>query len=107
MPWARGLSGRASLDVAIEGSASVPDDLRVSGRSGLEGVRAQHPRLSVPIYIPEGEITFEGREARWADLVMMAGLDRIETTGTLRGFALPFTGPRPSSSEARGGAVHA
>ena len=113
MPWARGLSGRASLDVAIEGSASVPDDLRVSGRSGLEGVRAQHPRLGVPIYIPEGEITFEGREARWADLVMMAGLDRIETTGTLRGFALPFTGPRPSSSEARGGppvlaaAVHA
>jgi hypothetical protein len=103
MPWAGGLSGRASLDVAIEGSASVPDDLRVSGRSGLEGVRAQHPRLGVPIYIPEGEITFDGREARWADLVMMTGVDRVETTGTLHGLALPFTGPHPGTSEGRRG----
>lgn len=102
MSWATELSGRAALDVAVEGSRSVPDSLRVSGRAGLEGLRAQHPRLGVPIYVPEGEITFEGREARWADLVMMAGLDRIETTGVLRGFALPFSPSRSASFEEGG-----
>ncbi|MEX2467890.1 MAG: AsmA family protein [Gemmatimonadota bacterium] len=102
-PGSAAFSGRVALDVALTGSLLDLNGIGASGRAMIEGLRADHPRFGMPLYVPVGEVSLEGREATWTDLAVMAGVERLETTGSLRGFDIPFlsTAPRAEPGNAR------
>jgi hypothetical protein len=77
------LSGDADLYLSVVGPSSSLDSIEVVGVATLMGLRLEHHRLGVPLYVPSGEISFVGREAHWADLTVLVGQDRVTTTGSI------------------------
>jgi hypothetical protein len=105
-PGSADFSGRAALDLALTGSWLTPDDLALTGRAVLEGVRAGHSGPpGIPLYVPDGVMVFGDREMRWSDLVVIAGADRLVTTGELRGFRLPLISARQGGEVGPGAPV--
>jgi hypothetical protein len=96
-PGTADFSGRTALDVALTGSWLTPDDLALTGSAVLEGVRAGHGGPGIPLYAPDGVVVFEDGTMRWSDLVVIAGADRLVTTGELSGFRLPLVASRPGA----------
>jgi hypothetical protein len=83
LPEGSTLSGDAKLYLSIAGPSASFDSLEVIGAAGLTGFQLEHPRLGAPVYIPSGEISLVGREARWSDLTVLLGHDSVLTSGSL------------------------
>ena len=83
LPEGTALSGAAKLYVSIAGPARTLDSLEVIGVAELHGVQLQDARLGVPLYLPSGEISLVGREARWSGLTVLLGHDRVLSFGSV------------------------
>jgi hypothetical protein len=89
------LSGDMAVDLSIEGSLGAPEGLSVVGSATVEGLQAKHDRFGVPLYIPRGTATFEGRDATWSQLTVLLGEDRLLTDGRVHDpVAAWLDGPR-------------
>ncbi|MDZ7778390.1 MAG: AsmA family protein [Gemmatimonadota bacterium] len=93
-----GFSGHADFDVTLAGSLRTPHRLELSGRATADGARIDHPWFAVPLYVPDGEITLDGRTVRWNELALLAGGDRFETTGRVVGLRPPFIPNAPAAA---------
>lgn len=83
LPEGTALSGDARVYVSLAGPPSALDSLELIGVAELTGLQLQHGRLAAPLYVPSGEVSLVGREARWSDLAVMVGHDRVVTSGRI------------------------
>ncbi|HUF76979.1 MAG TPA: AsmA family protein [Longimicrobiales bacterium] len=83
LPEGMALSGDADLYLSVVGSSTSLDSVEVVGAAGLSGLQMVHPRLNVPLYVPSGEISLVGREARWSEVAMLVGHDQVMTSGSV------------------------
>ncbi len=84
LPAGTTVSGNAVLDLSVAGPLGAPDSIQVIGVSRLDGLQAKSARFGVPIYVPQGEVTFVGQDVSWSDLSVLVGRDALTTSGTLR-----------------------
>lgn len=92
-----GFSGHADFDLTLTGSLRTPHRLVLAGRATADGARLDHDWFAVPLYVPDGEVTFDGRTVRWTELALLAGGDRFATTGRVLGLQPPFIPAAPTS----------
>ena len=83
LPEGLTLAGDADVYLSVVGSATSMDSLEVVGVAGLSGLQVVHPRLGVPLYVPSGEISLVGREARWSEVTVLVGHDPVLTSGSV------------------------
>jgi hypothetical protein len=88
--WA-GFAGSLTVDVVLSGSLDVPERLDLTGTGTVAGLRVDHDRLAVPVYVPSGTVSFQGTDMSWSDVTVMAGPDPLQTTGRLNRIPLPVT----------------
>jgi len=84
LPAGTTVSGNAVLDLSVAGPLGAPDSIQVIGAARLDGLQAKSDRFGVPIYVPQGEVTFVGQDVSWSDLSVLVGRDALTTSGTLR-----------------------
>ena len=87
--WAR-FAGSVTLDVVLSGSLAVPDRLDLTGTGIVAGLRVDHQRLAVPLYVPSGTVSFRGGDMFWTDVTLMAGANPLQTTGRLNRIPVPL-----------------
>src|SRR5690606_32894202 len=87
-PRGTGVSGDVTLDLTLAGSLDVPEAIGGVGPGTFDGLRVEHQRVGVPIYVPGGEVGFRGREARWSELAVIVGADRLMTSGGVSGLSV-------------------
>lgn len=88
--WAD-FAGSLTVDVVLSGSLDVPERLDLTGTGIVAGLRVEHDRLDVPVYVPSGTISFRGGDMFWSDVTVMAGTDPLQTTGRLNRIPLPVS----------------
>lgn len=100
----QGVDADGSVSVQLR-ATGVLDRLHASqllGEVGFHGVRwvRRHGDRGVPpmeVAIPEGTVELRGREARWRQLPLILGPDRLLATGSLSGL---LNALRPDAAEA-------
>src|SRR5690606_25447324 len=78
-PDGMAVSGGLALEAAITGSLDLPEGIGASGTGTLDGLRLDHERWEVPVYLPAGELQLLPRGFAWEQLVAMVGEDRLVT----------------------------
>lgn len=86
--WAR-FAGSLTVDVVLSGSLDVPERLDLTGTGTVAGLRVDHDRIDVPVYVANGTVSFRGGDMFWSDVIVMAGIDPLQTTGRLNRIPLP------------------
>jgi len=84
-PGGSTLAGQTTLAVAMVGSLDALDQLAMTGTAQVTGVRFEHPRLGVPLYVPAAELEMADGDLRWGELTLLVGEEPLRTSGRLRG----------------------
>lgn len=87
-PSGMAVSGGLALEAAITGSLDLPEGIGASGTGTLDGLRLDHERWEVPVYLPAGELRLLPRGFAWEQLVAMVGEDRLVTSGTVENLSV-------------------
>jgi len=91
-PFGVSLAGDVEADVAVAGLVSHLDSVTVTGIVRATGLRAEHDRLGLPIYVPSAELELSDEGVAWSDLEVLVGTEVLATSGRIRGPVASWVG---------------
>jgi hypothetical protein len=86
------LAGAAYVELSVAGSLERVDSMAVDGTVRLTGMRFEHPRIGVPIYLPAAALRVERAEVVWEELTFLVGEEPLRSSGRLAGLLPSWLG---------------